>query len=184
MIDASDDELIALVIANRDTAAFGELVRRHQPVVCSMLTRMTGARDVAEDIAQEAFVRAFKKIDSYEGRGAFRGWLCRIATTEFLMAKRKQKAGERAIDRMAASDPDFGREGAPDPDRGDTMDLDRALAQLSEPERICVVLCYATGMSHGEASEATGMPLGTVKSHVNRGRAKLRELLAAHQEAS
>jgi len=69
--------------------------------------------------------------------------------------------------------------GTIDWDRGDSVDLDRALSKLSEPERTCIVMCYACGMSHSEAAEATGMPLGTVKSHVNRGREKMKALLEA-----
>jgi len=59
-------------------------------------------------------------------------------------------------------------------DMGSVVDLDRALATLKDDERTAVVLCYSCGMSHSEAAEATGMPLGTVKSHVNRGREKLK----------
>ena len=59
-------------------------------------------------------------------------------------------------------------------DGGARVDLDRALATLGEEERVCVVLCYASGLSHSDAAEVTGLPLGTVKSHVNRGKGKLK----------
>ena len=62
-------------------------------------------------------------------------------------------------------------------DAGPAIDLERALATLRPPERVCIVLCFAEGMSHGEVARATGFPLGTVKSHIARGTAKLRTLL-------
>jgi len=175
---ATDEELVALVIATKDPNAFGELVRRHQPVVRGMMTRMSGNRALGDDLAQDAFLRAFQKIGSFEGRGSFRSWLCRIAYTEFLQARRKRQAAERALERMRTQQ-DLEPTGTIDWDRGDSVDLDRALSKLSEPERTCIVMCYACGMSHSEAAEATGMPLGTVKSHVNRGREKMKALLEA-----
>lgn len=176
----SDLELVALAIAGRDQRAFGELVRRHQAVVRSMLARMTGNRALADDLAQETFVRAFEKIATFSGEGSFRGWLCRIAYREFLQSHRRRKAVDRAMQKIAAGGDE---EASDDWDRGAAMDLDRALAKLSEHERVCVTLCYACGMSHAEAAEATGLPLGTVKSHVNRGREKLRALMGAAAEA-
>ena len=177
---ASDEELVALVIATKDKAAFGELVRRHQGVVRGMMARMSGNRALADDLAQEAFIRAYQKIGTFEGRGSFRSWLCRIAYTEFLMARRKRKAADAALEKLTAHQ-EIDEATTNDWDRGDAMDLDRALSHLSEPERVCIVLCYASGMSHSEAAEATGMPLGTVKSHVNRGREKMKALLGAHE---
>ncbi len=179
-MSVSDNELAALVIATKDHAAFSELVRRHQTVVRGMLSRMTNNRALAEDLSQDAFIRAFEKIGSFKGEGSFRGWLCRIAYTEFLQARRKRKSVERTMERFKV-ETETEPAGSVDWDRGDAMDLDRALKVLSEPERACIVLCYACGMSHSEASEATGMPLGTVKSHVNRGREKMKALLVSEE---
>lgn len=172
-MSATDEELAALVIAVKDRDAFGELVRRHQSLVRGMLARMTGNRAFADDLAQNAFIRAFQKVGTYRGEGSFKAWLCRIAYAEFLQARRKQAAVERTMAQLSAAqalDEAAGR----GIDRGDAVDLDRALATLSADERACIVLCYACGMSHGEAAVATGLPLGTVKSHVSRGREKLR----------
>lgn len=178
----SDEELAALAVAARDTRAFGELVKRHQGIVRNMLARMTGNRALADDLAQDAFIRAFEKIASFTGEGSFRGWLCRIAYREFLMSRRKRQAAERALARIKAGD-DGSQPVTVDWERGDAVDIDRALKLLTEPERTCVVLCYACGMSHSEAAEATGMPLGTVKSHVFRGRDKMRTAMAVPAEA-
>ncbi|WP_323763170.1 RNA polymerase sigma factor [Maricaulis sp.] len=166
---ASDEELTALVVATKNPAAFGELVRRHQGLVRGMLNRMCRNHALADDLAQDAFIRAYEKIGSFKGTGSFKSWLCSIAYTQFLMSARKRKATERVLEKFKA-----GVEESEAPrDMGNVVDLDRGLATLKEDERIAVVLCYSCGMSHSEAAEATDMPLGTVKSHVNRGRAKL-----------
>ena len=165
----SDEDLTALVLASGDRAAFGELVRRHQGVVRGMLQRMCRDHALADDLAQDTFLRAFRKLDSFSGKGAFRSWLCSIAYTEFLQSARRQRSGDRMIERY-----EVGLEDSEAPrDMGNVVDLDRALATLKEEERVLVVMCYSCGLSHSDAAEATGMPLGTVKSHVNRGRAKL-----------
>lgn len=171
---ASDEELTALVVATKNPAAFGELVRRHQGLVRSMMQRMCRNHALADDLAQDAFIRAFEKIGSFRGTGSFKSWLCSIAYTEFLKSARKRKTTERVLERFQTGRPDSE---APR-DMGSVVDLDRALATLKEEERVAVVLCYSCGLSHSDASEATGMPLGTIKSHVNRGRAKLQAYFA------
>lgn len=168
---ASDEDLVALVLAARDRDAFGELVRRHQALVRAMLMRMCRNHAQADDLAQDTFIRAFNKIEGFKGEGTFKAWLCRIAYTEFLMHARKRKSAQRTSEALAR-EPEETNE-APRA-AGQSLDLDRALATLKEDERTCVILCYANGLTHGEAAEVTGLPLGTVKSHVNRGRDKLR----------
>ena len=175
-MQAPDEELVALVVATKNPAAFGELVRRHQGIVRGMLQRMCRNHALADDLAQDTFIRAYEKIGSLKGTGSFKSWMCSIAYTEFLKSARKRKSTERVMEKFQT-----GVEDTEAPrDMGSVVDLDRGLATLKEEERTLVVMCYSCGMSHSEAAEATGMPLGTVKSHVNRGRAKLQ---AYFQEA-
>ncbi len=169
-MDASDAELVALVIAGGDKRAFGALVSRHQSAVRGVLMRLCRNSAMADDLAQDAFIKAYSRISDYSGKGSFKGWLCRIAYTEFLMSARKRKSADAALERLQAEP---GEDHVPAGPAGMRVDLDRALATLGEEERTCVIMCYAGGMSHSEAAEATGLPLGTVKSHVNRGRARL-----------
>lgn len=180
-MDPSDAELVALVIAGSDQRAFGTLVVRHQQAVRAVLLRLCRDGALADDLAQETFVKAWNKIGSFSGSGSFKGWLCRIAYTEFLMAARKRKAAGRTLDRFEAEPSD---DHVPAGPAGARVDLDRALATLGEEERVCVVMCYAAGMSHSEAAEATGLPLGTVKSHVNRGRARLQAWFERKEKAA
>ncbi len=172
---AHDLELAALVAATGDRHAFGQLVARYQTLVRAMLTRMTGNHALADDLAQDAFIKAYRKIGTFTGAGSFKSWLCRIAYTEFLQAVRKRKSAAAAMERFTAHQDVLGQ--AQNWDSGDAMDLDRALSHLSEVERNVIVLCFSSGMSHAEAADITGLPLGTVKSHINRGKAKMRAIL-------
>lgn len=180
MVD--DLELVALVVASQDQNAFTELVKRHEHTIRAMLARMTSNHALADDLAQETFLTAWRKIDSYTGKGSFKGWLCRIAYTEFLQAHRKRKATQAAMERFRDVQ-EVEEQVATDWDSGLAVDLDNALATLSEAERTCIVLCYSVGLTHEEVSDTTGMPLGTVKSHIKRGKEKMRRLLLASETA-
>ncbi|MEO0981679.1 MAG: RNA polymerase sigma factor [Pseudomonadota bacterium] len=173
--DRPTDPDLAAAAAEGDRAAFEELVKRHQGVVRSMMRKLTrGAMD-ADDLAQAAFLSAWRGIRSYSG-GAFRSWLCAIAYRELLQARRKRPVG-REVDLEAAPDAAY------ETPLGARLDLDRALAALPEEQRVAIVLCVAAGMSHSEVSVATGWPLGTVKSHVARGKDKLKAALGAYAAA-
>ncbi|PHS23464.1 MAG: RNA polymerase subunit sigma-70 [Robiginitomaculum sp.] len=174
-MSASDIELTALVVATGDQHAFGQLVERYQTLVRAMLTRMTGNHALADDLAQDAFIKAYRKIGTFSGKGSFKSWLCRIAYTEFLQAIRKRKAASAAMERFKVHQEI--EERSDNWEQGDAMDLDRALGHLSEVERTAIVLCFSSGMSHSEVSDVMDLPLGTVKSHINRGKAKMRTLL-------
>ena len=166
----SDPDLAADAAGGHE-AAFAELVRRHQARIRGMARRLTGSASDGDDVAQATFLQAWQKIGTYQG-GKFTAWLCAICFNQFLMARRKQKI-EIEFDETAEVIP-FDR---PLERTSDKMDLDRALTTLTDAQRVCVVMCVAVGLSHRECSEATGWPLGTVKSHVQRGVANLRQHL-------
>ncbi|MBU2604325.1 MAG: RNA polymerase sigma factor [Alphaproteobacteria bacterium] len=172
------DPDLAADAARGSDSAFAELVRRHQARVRGMSRRLTASSGDADDIAQATFLTAWQKIGTYAG-GTFAAWICTICYREFLQVRRRQKQ-EIEFDETAEIIP-FDRSQA-DP-TGDRMDLSRALAKLPEAQRICVTLCVAASLSHREAAEATGWPLGTIKSHVTRGVAALRKHLAATEVA-
>jgi RNA polymerase sigma factor (sigma-70 family) len=173
-VEASDAELVARAVATRDPRAYSELVRRHQSRIRGWLRQLTRNRATADDVAQEAFITAWEKLRSFDGRGTFGAWLMKIAYTEFLMAHRTRKSSERlaAAIEMEITD---GEAHDPTGEQSAVADLERLLGVLNEDERAVMILCYAHGMSHGEASEVTGMPVGTVKSHITRGKEKIRE---------
>lgn len=168
----------ALIVASqaRDQAAFGELVKRRQGWARALLRRMCANAAEADDLAQDAFIKTWDRIRDLETPAAFPGWFRRIAVTTFLMAKRRQKAVFEVIDDAS---PVAAEDSSPEQAAGAKIDLERALAQLSDAERLCVTLNHGEGLSHSEIVDMTGLPLGTVKSHVLRGTDKLRRLLEA-----
>ncbi len=128
--------------ARGNTAAFSELVRRHQGRVRGMARRLTGDAAAGDDIAQATFLTGWQKIATYAG-GTFSAWICTICWREYLQARRRQKP-EIEFDETAEIIP-FDRQA----DLTETrMDLSRALDQLTEAQRACVVLCVAAGLSH------------------------------------
>ncbi len=177
--DAPDDTLVADAVVYRDQAAFGELVRRYQGRVRGYLVKVAGNAALADDLSQETFIRAWTKLSSYRGTGNFSGWLMKIAHNQFLQSLRKG-ARDRRLAESLEQEADTTElpsvlGGAPD---AGVSDLPRFLAVLSEEERSVIVLSYACGCSHAEIVEVTGLPLGTVKSHIQRGRARVREQFA------
>jgi len=167
-----DLELCALAAAG-DRRAFGELVRRHGSAVRGLLRRMGAQGAEADDVAQDAFLGAFERIAEFRGEGTFAAWVKRIAARLYL--RRLQR--ERRLARLAAEGAQAGEVHTSGFADG-RIDLDEALKALSDAERICVSLCFGAGLSHAEVAEASGLPLGTVKSHVKRGLEKLRARLA------
>lgn len=168
-----DTARAALRAASGDDVAFSVLVRQFQGKVRSFLLRMTkGNHALADDLAQETFLEAFRKIAQYRGEGTFQAWLYRIAYTRFLMEVRKKKADSAELSDDVPS-PDM------QPASHARLDLERAMAHLSPPERATLTLCYAMEFSNTEAADILEMPVGTVKSHVLRGREKLKALLEA-----
>lgn len=182
-MDGCDEDLVARVIATRDQRAFAELVRRHQSGIRNWMRHLAGDTTRGDELAQDTFIRAWDKLHTFSGRGKFRPWLMKIAYNTFLQERRQAARDQRLTDAISVDSSLTETELAPGTDTGIT-DLPRMLSVLSEDERTALVLNYAYGMSHGEISEITGMPLGTVKSHVNRGRKRIRAQFVEKDEDS
>lgn len=154
-----------------DQKAFGQLVSRHQASVRALARRLSRSVSDGDDIAQAAFLTAWRRRSTWRG-GSFRGWVCAIAYHEFLGVRKGAKVEVEFEDEAGLSS-----------EAGERMDLTRAMATLDESERAAVALCIGAGLSHTEAALAMQAPLGSVKSWVLRGRAKLQKALAAYQPA-
>ncbi len=141
----------------------------------SFLRRALDEPADAEDIAQEAFVTAWSSLWRYRGQASFRSWLCAIAWKKAL-SFRRSRGRERA--RIEQLEPDAAPTASPDA----RLDLERALRELPADQRAAVALCLGADFSHAEAADALGLPLGTIKSHVQRGRAKLLAALGGQDE--
>lgn len=159
--------------AAMDAAAFGVLVRTHQSAVRGFLRRLTrGDHALADDLAQETFLEAHRKLAQFRGDSPFAGWLCAIAWSRFLMTARRRK-----LEPLHDADEEAA---LPEGDSVLRLDIERAFARLRAPERAALTLCFALGFNHEEAAQALDIPLGTLKSHVARGREKLKTLLQDH----
>ncbi len=159
-------------MSSQDTAAFGELIRRHQSQVRNFLRKLTAIHVEADDLAQDCFLHAWDKLTTYSGRGSFIGGLLKVAYTTFLQSKRKAKRYAEILD-QAGQVADIESRGYTAP-VDEVSDLDKLLAVLTEEERVIMVMSYACGLSHREISEATDHPVGTVKSIIFRGKEKIR----------
>jgi len=183
----SDAQLIARCIVGDDRHAFAELVKRHQSSVRACLRKLTaGNHALADDLSQETFVLAWRNLKSFRQEARFSTWLYRIATNCWLAQARKrheQLLGDRDAEVADADADDAALSGGTSADHaaGTTMkiDLERALARLSDAERAAIVQCYHNDLSHEEAAYVLGCPVGTVKTHVLRGKQKLKIALAA-----
>jgi len=169
---AEDQYLVALAAGSQDTAAFGELVRRHQSQVRNFLRKLCGDFTAADDLAQDCFLHAWNKLQTYSGTGSFIGWLLKVAYTTFLQSKRKSKRYKEILESAGHTADAEGKSYTLGSE--DVSDLEKLLAVLGEEERAVMIMSYALGLSHREIGEATGLPVGTVKSVIHRGKEKIR----------
>ena len=175
----TDDDDVALVTAIRDGSelAFNRLVDRHQQAVRTFLRKLLGNDADADDMAQETFLTAWTHARSFRGDASVRGWLCGIAW-------RKAKGAQRSWAQQRSRDTKY--QGGQSPDNAaaapmeDRLAVRRALQALPLDQRAAVTLCLVCGFSHSEAAGILGAPLGTVKSHVLRGRERLLKEIAGN----
>jgi len=157
--------------AIEDLDAFGELVRRHQDFVYGAALRVVRNPTMAQDVAQEAFVRAHRGLANFRGQSQVRSWLYRIATNLALNAvqRRREYPTDTMPEPMVGSGPEHQTE----------LDalraaLEDAIASLSDELRVPLVMREYGGLSYAEIAEETGLPLNTVRTRILRARRALR----------
>jgi RNA polymerase sigma-70 factor (ECF subfamily) len=176
MILTSLDESLVAAAQAGSAQAFARLVDRHQQALRAFLRRACGDWALADDLAQETFITAWSRIGRLKAGASVRAWLCGIGYNKHLTSRRSA-ARDRAREALYEGE----RDATVDAAAEDKLALERAMATLPDDQRACVALCLAADFSHAEASQALGIPLGTVKSHVARGRARLLQALeSAH----
>ncbi len=169
------EPLVIALAKTGDADAFAELVARQQSWIRNLMRRCCNDATLADDLSQQVFLQAWKDIGKLRQANSFAGWLRRLAMNTYHQHQRRAdplKGAEAPTDNTAATDQQNAL----------NMDLDQALARLSENERQCLILSYHEGLSHAEIAELTGFPLGTVKSHIARGAQNLRVLLADYTD--
>ena len=159
-----------------DRAAFGDLVRHHRSGVINVVYRMCGDVQLAEDAAQEAFIRAWQKLPGYQPRSPFRNWLYRIATNVALDTLRRERETVD-LDDVPLQNPHAGPESAVE--NAEQAELVRAAVLALPPaSRAVLVLREYEGLSYRQIAETLGIPLGTVMSRLNYARTHLAAALS------
>jgi RNA polymerase sigma-70 factor (ECF subfamily) len=179
-----DDRQLVEAVTSGDREAFRSLVEREQTPVFRTCYRILGRIADAEDVAQETFVIAYRSIGTYRGEGSLGAWLGRIATRQ-AMRRLSQRRDAISIDAPGAN---VASVGGLDP-LGQAIAAERsarirsAVSALSEPYRETVALRFFAELSLAEIAEQTGRPLGTVKTHLHRGLARLRDAMGKEAAA-
>jgi RNA polymerase sigma-70 factor (ECF subfamily) len=171
-----DDGVLVERTRDGDRRAFSELVRRHQAIVYRSCYRILGDREDAKDASQEAFIRAYRKLDTFQGRSAFRTWLLRLAMNVSLNERSRRELPRTDI---GSAESIAGTE-APETEllRSEVAARVHKALQLVQPNhRAAVVLRDLEGLTYRETAESLGIAEGTAKSWVHRGRERLKELL-------
>jgi len=167
--------LVVGLARSGDKDAFAELVRRRQSWVRTLMRHCCGDITLADDLAQQAFLQAWRDIGKLRQPNRFGSWLRRLAINVW-------RQYLRTSDALRDADEYDDSQVSIQQSSGMAMDLNRALSKLSNTARLCVVLSYHEGMSHGDIASFTKLPIGTVKSHIRRGSERLQQLLSAYEE--
>lgn len=176
MIDKLNDiALVTQVVMFGNKRAFDQLVRKYQSTIRRFFLNQTcGDQALSDDLAQETFIKAYTNLQSFKGMANFQTWLYRIAYNVFYDYIRSAKP-TTDVD-VLATDSSYSTEQT---DVGRQMDVYQALQRLKETERTCITLCYIEGLDIKKVAQITGMPEGTVKSHLSRGKKEM-EIGRAH----
>jgi len=186
-MELSDETLVQQAVTLDDRRAFEILVQRHQPRILLLLTRFSRDRSLAEDLCQETFLRAWRKLATYDHRGRFAGWLAKLAYNVFLThlrRNRKRNELERPESAGSVAQATAAELEASVSDNTELADLDRLLAVVSHEEQIVLVLNYAHGLSNSEIATVLDRREGTIKSQIHRAKQKIREHFNLEQDAS
>ena len=171
-----DDGLLVERAKDGDRRAFSELVRRHQAVVYRSCYRVVGNREDAKDASQEAFIRAYRKLDTFRGNSAFKTWMLRIAMNVSLNERSRRKLPREEVASVESI-------AGPEIPEAELMksevvaQIHKALQLVQPDHRAAVVLRDLEGLTYQETAETLDIAEGTAKSWIHRGRKQLRELL-------
>jgi RNA polymerase sigma-70 factor, ECF subfamily len=178
---ASDEELLAAHLQG-DRTAFGALMTRHERRIYGLCFRILGNREDAEDATQEAFIGALRRAGSFRGEAAFSTWLYRIAVNAATDQARRRGRSRTVPLETEETHRDLAAVGDPSAAVVTSLTVRAALRTVPEDFRIALILCDLYGFGHAQAAEILGVPVGTVKSRVFRGRLALGTQLAEQAE--
>lgn len=177
-VSLTDQALIARVLVTKDQHAFSQLVLRYQSQVRTWARRLcNGDVHAADDLAQETFIKAYRALGSFRAEAKFSTWLYRIAFNVAANRWRGKKIEWCELD----DNEDIAAETCELNHFSLVRDLTGAMEKLSLGQQLALRLCYEDGFSHEEAASIMAVPLGTIKTHIARGKLKLQQLLADWQ---
>jgi RNA polymerase sigma-70 factor (ECF subfamily) len=190
----TDQEIVALARAGEE-AAYRELIRRYERPLFSLLYRMVRDRELAEDLAQETFVKALNAIESYRPEFKFSSWIFKIANNAAIDHLRRRELNTLSLEgsphaetpeAVEATALQIGDRQESPLDAVEARELggqiERAIAQLRPEYRSCILLRHVEGRAYEEIAEILNLPLGTVKTYIHRARNELRQALAHLRE--
>lgn len=174
----NDKELVTRVQAYDDHYAFSQLVKKYQSPLRLFLRRLLNGDEArADDLAQETFLLAYRKLERFEGRSSFATWLFAIGKNQFLQQMRKSKQNFSWEEDSSQEMMDGGFEDS----KSNRMDLEEAMKVLRPIERAVITMCYFEDLTHEDVSQIMELPLGSLKTHIKRGKEKLQKALQGHQ---
>jgi len=190
LISATDQEIVALAREGRE-AGYRELIRRYERPVFSLVLRMVRDRQLAEDLAQETFIKALNAIGSYRPEFKFSSWIFKIANNAAIDHLRRREIDTLSIDGAphATTAEDIEATALQVGDKGETplaelearelgTAIERAIGRLRPEYRSCIMLRHVEGLAYEEIAQLLELPLGTVKTYIHRARHELRDMLA------
>lgn len=191
-MSSTEDSLLIERAQKGDRNALDSLVRKHERRAYQYAFRLTSNPDEAADVVSDAFVRVFSALQNFKGQSAFSTWLYRILTNCYLDIRKKEK-NRQAMSLETTIMTDEGEmerqieDDAPSPhdlfERGNREQaVEAAVSQLPEYQRAMIVMYHGENLSYEEIAEALDLPIGTVKSRLNRARLSMRQLLVPDEE--
>src|SRR5688572_13401160 len=167
-------------------SAYEQIVRRHERAVLTLLVRMTGDAALAEDLAQDTFLKAFRNLATFDPARRLSSWLLRIAQNTAIDAMRRQRLRVVPIETAAADRQPLDPPAPPVPDplerEAVAAAIQSAMTKLSPDQRAAVSLRYEEGLSFADIGQVLGMPEATARSHVHRARKELAKVLSQRDD--
>ena len=165
MSQLNDISLVAQVVVFKNTRAFDQLVEKYQSPIRRFFLNLTcGDSELSDDLAQDTFIKAYTNIASFRNLSSFSTWLYRIAYNYIRSRKETADLDTKEIDAINSTEQE---------NVGQKMDVYQSLKMLKEVERTCIMLFYMEDISIDKIAGIVGVPSGTVKSHLSRGKEKL-----------
>ena len=173
--------LVKRVVTDGDPLSFTLLVKMHQSAVRNFLRRLTaGDLELADDLSQNTFMKAYRNIGTFSGQGKFVSWLLQIAYREFVDEVRRNKKHQNQVsldEELVNDESDWDRQ-------ANAMSLSKAMLNLAPIDQAILSLNYAQGLTHEEISQLMTVPVGTVKTKIARAKLKLKSMLTDKVELS